>query len=103
MGNSEQPQEKRRGWLKNGNPPGDYSKAPRCGAKTRAGTTCRCPAVRGKKRCRVHGGAKGSGAPKGNKNAFKHGNYSAVAKLKRRETKRVTRALISLLLELEVS
>lgn len=34
---------------------------------------CRSPAVRGKKRCRMHGGAPGSGAPRGNKNAFKQG------------------------------
>jgi hypothetical protein len=27
------PREKRRGWLRNGNPPGDFSTAPRCGAK----------------------------------------------------------------------
>ena len=33
-------------------------------------------AVNGKKRCRMHGGAKGSGAPLGNQNAFKHGMYS---------------------------
>ncbi len=32
------PHEKRRGWLRNGNPPGDLSKAPRCEAKTRRGT-----------------------------------------------------------------
>lgn len=50
--------------------------SPRCGAKTRAGTPCQAPAVRGKKRCRMHGGAAGSGAPKGNRNAFKHGRYS---------------------------
>ena len=31
-----EPHEPRRGWLKNGNPPGDLSKASRCGAKTRA-------------------------------------------------------------------
>lgn len=30
----------------------------------------------GKARCRMHGGAKGSGAPKGNSNAFKHGRYT---------------------------
>jgi uncharacterized protein YjcR len=29
-----------------------------------------------KNRCRMHGGAKESGAPKGNKNAFKHGMRS---------------------------
>lgn len=48
----------------------------RCGAKTRSGAPCQAPAVSGKKRCRMHGGAKGSGAPKGNQNALKHGMYS---------------------------
>jgi hypothetical protein len=47
--------------------------SPRCGAQTRRGTSCQAPAVKGKKRCRMHGGAAGSGAPKGNKNALKHG------------------------------
>ena len=51
----------------------------RCGAKTRRGTPCEAPAVRGKKRCRMHGGAKGSGAPIGNKNALKHGFYTKEA------------------------
>jgi len=40
---------------------------------------CRSPAVAGKKRCRMHGGAKGPGAPLGNKNAFKHGGYTREA------------------------
>ncbi|MGB0108677.1 MAG: glycosyltransferase [Terriglobales bacterium] len=31
------PHERRHGWLKNGNPPGDFTKAERCGAKTRRG------------------------------------------------------------------
>ena len=48
----------------------------RCGAKTRAGCFCRAPAVSGKRRCRMHGGAAGSGAPKGNRNALKHGLYT---------------------------
>ena len=30
--------------------------APRCGAKTRRGTPCKAPAMRGRKRCRMHGG-----------------------------------------------
>ncbi|MFX7914628.1 HGGxSTG domain-containing protein, partial [Acinetobacter baumannii] len=30
----------------------------RCGARTRLGGACRAPAVRGKRRCRMHGGAK---------------------------------------------
>ena len=45
----------------------------RCGAKTRRGLPCQAPAVSGKVRCRMHGGASGSGAPKGNQNALKHG------------------------------
>jgi len=50
-----------RGRLKNGNPSGDYLKAPRCGARTRAGTcACRQPAMRNG-RCRFHGG-KSTGA-----------------------------------------
>jgi uncharacterized protein YjcR len=53
--------------------------SPRCGAKTRRGNGCRSPAVRGKKRCRMHGGATGSGAPKGNQNALKHGAYTKEA------------------------
>ncbi len=51
--------------------------APRCGAKTRKGTPCEAPAVTGKARCRMHGGAKGSGAPLGNRNALKSGLYTA--------------------------
>jgi hypothetical protein len=38
--------------------------APACGAKTRAGHPCRQAAVRGRARCRMHGGAKGSGGPR---------------------------------------
>lgn len=53
--------------------------SPRCGAKTRSGRPCLSPAVRGKERCRMHGGAKGSGAPKGNQNAYKHGLYTREA------------------------
>lgn len=54
-----------------------YHLSPRCGAITRTGMPCKSPAVKGRKRCRMHGGAKGSGAPKGNQNALKHGFYSA--------------------------
>lgn len=56
---------------------GPMMESPRCGARTRSGEPCRAPATRGNKRCRMHGGAKGSGAPKGNQNALKHGAYSA--------------------------
>lgn len=55
---------------------GPMRASPRCGAKTRKGTPCQAPAVAGKTRCRMHGGAVGSGAPKGNQNALKHGMYT---------------------------
>jgi len=51
----------------------------RCGAKTRSGKPCMSPAVSGKARCRMHGGASGSGAPRGNQNALKHGRYTGEA------------------------
>jgi uncharacterized protein YjcR len=51
----------------------------RCGAKTRTGTPCRSPAVGGKNRCRMHGGAPGSGAPLNNRNALTHGLYTREA------------------------
>ena len=52
--------------------------AARCGARTRAGKPCQSPAVAGKRRCRMHGGAQGSGGPKGARNGnYKHGRYTA--------------------------
>jgi hypothetical protein len=59
--------------------------SPRCGAKTRSGGACRSPAVHGKKRCRMHGGAQGSGAPKANRNAWKHGLFTRGAIEERRQ------------------
>ena len=50
---------------------GDNWPGQRCGAKTRSGQPCKNPIVTGRKRCRMHGGAKGSGAPSGSAN----GNY----------------------------
>jgi len=58
----------------------------RCGAKTRSGGPCRSPAVSGKKRCRMHGGAPGSGAPKQNQNALKHGLFTQQAIEEREHT-----------------
>ncbi|MGB6174892.1 MAG: HGGxSTG domain-containing protein [Methylocella sp.] len=47
----------------------------RCGARTRSGSRCRSPAMPNG-RCRLHGGMS-LGAPKGNKNALKHGRCAA--------------------------
>jgi hypothetical protein len=62
---------KRRGWLKNNNPPGDLSKASRCEARTRNRKLCRGPAM-ANGRCRMHGGTN-PGGPFGNQYALKHG------------------------------
>ena len=58
--------------------------SPRCGAKTRCDGACRAPAVHGKRRCRMHGGAPGSGAPRANQNARKHGLFTGDAIAERR-------------------
>ena len=56
-------------------PDNPMNRAPRCGARTRRGTACECPGM-ANGRCRLHGG-KSTGAPKGNRNAWKHGLRSA--------------------------
>jgi uncharacterized protein YjcR len=59
--------------------------SPRCGAKTRSGGACHSPVVHGKNRCRMHGGASGSGAPKANQNARTHGLFTRDAITERRQ------------------
>src|SRR5262249_12882148 len=47
--------------------------ARQCGARTKSGRPCRSPATK-KGRCRLHGGARGSGAPPGKRNGqYRHG------------------------------
>jgi glucans biosynthesis protein len=59
--------------------PGYLNQRPRCGARTRAGPPCRRPPVRGRKRCRLHGGLS-PGAPRGLKNGnFKTGDWTSEA------------------------
>jgi hypothetical protein len=65
--------------------------APRCGARTRAGGACQCPAVRGRTRCRIHGGLS-PGAPRGERNGnFKHGLWICEAIQERRWAKKMVR------------
>ena len=73
----------------------------RCGARTRSGKPCASPAVRGKKRCRMHGGAFGSGAPRGNKNALKHGLYTREAIAQRRQLQELLKRSRALLLKID--
>jgi hypothetical protein len=89
------PHEKRRGWLKNGNPPGDFSTAPRCGAKTRRGTPCQCPAMRNG-RCRLHGGLStgpktAAGKERSRTARWKHGRHSAAARAERESVRHLMR------------
>lgn len=65
----------------------------RCGARTRSGAPCRAPAVSGKARCRMHGGAAGSGAPKRNANAVTHGNFTREARAERKLIRGLVRDL----------
>jgi hypothetical protein len=73
----------------------------RCGAKTRAGVPCRSPSVYGKRRCRMHGGAAGSGAPRGNKNALKHGRYTREAIAERKHVSELVRQARQLILQIK--
>jgi hypothetical protein len=66
--------------------------SPRCGARNRRGMPCQSPAVTGRKRCHMHGGAEGSGGPPGNRNAWRHGRYTAEAIARRREVAALLRA-----------
>jgi uncharacterized protein YjcR len=73
----------------------------RCGAKTRSGRPCRSPSVHSKRRCRMHGGAVGSGAPQGNKNALKHGRYTREAMAERGRIRELVRQTRKLLLQIK--
>ncbi len=75
--------------------------SPRCGAKTRSGKPCRSPTVQGRNRCRMHGGANGSGAPPGNQNALKHGLYTRQAIAERKMLDRLIRNSEKLLEEID--
>ncbi len=53
---------------------------PRCGAKRRDGLPCQKPRAKGRSSCRLHGGAPGSGAPRGEANGrYSHGLLTAEA------------------------
>ena len=70
--------------------------APLCQAQNRAGRPCRCPAMKGKARCRMHGGARGSGAPKGERNGmWRHGGFTGNAIALRQEVRELLEALKS--------
>lgn len=59
---------------------------PRCGARNRQGAPCQAPAIRGKTRCRLHGGRSLAGREHPN---YKHGNYTKEAFIERSEVTRL--------------
>ncbi len=70
----------------------------RCCAQTRRGTPCQSPVMSGKTRCRIHGGAPGSGAPRGPRNGnYRHGERTREAMAFRRECRAVLDASRGLL------
>ena len=74
--------------------------ARRCLARTRKGPPCQAPSVKGKKRCRMHGGAKGSGAPSGPANGnYRTGFWTKEAIEERRRTRELICSLEALMLE----
>jgi hypothetical protein len=69
--------------------------APRCGAYARTtGKPCMAPAVRGKHRCRMHGG-KSPGRP------AIHGRYTLAVKEEKRRWRDINRRLRELIKELD--
>ena len=75
----------------------NMARARRCGAKTRTGHACRQAAVRGRRRCRMHGGAKGSGGPAGERNGnFRRGLHTREAKTIRRVMREKVREIKAL-------
>jgi uncharacterized protein YjcR len=69
----------------------DMHRAKRCGARTRSGKPCQSPAM-ANGRCRMHGGPS-PGAPKGNRNAYKHGRYTTSAIAERRKFSTMLRSM----------
>ncbi|WP_374394403.1 HGGxSTG domain-containing protein [Sphingopyxis sp.] len=73
--------------------PLQLASAPRCLARTRSGTACQSPVMRGRKRCRLHGGAS-PGAPTGEANGnYKHGMRTKAAIAERRKLTNLARAM----------
>jgi len=90
------PHEPRRGWLKNGNPPGDFRTAARCGAQNRNGCPCQRPAMRNRQRCNLHGGKStgprtAAGIERMKAARTIHGGYSREAREQAREVRDLIR------------
>ncbi len=95
-----------KGWLKNGNPPGDLSQVKRCSARSkRHGGPCSQPAMANGK-CRFHGGkSTGPRTPEGIERSreanWRHGLYCAEARQERKRLQELFREARSLFPYLE--
>ncbi len=72
----------------------------RCKAKTRAGTPCRRFPVKGKRRCRLHGGCStgprtAEGRARCAEARFKHGRYSGAAMRLRKLLSELSKQLVA--------
>lgn len=74
---------------------------PRCGARLRTGGACALPPAAGKRRCFQHGGARGIGAPEGNRNNWKDGFHGREATERRRRVNGFIRECLRTLREIE--
>jgi glucans biosynthesis protein len=73
----------------------NLKRAPRCGARNRAGNPCQNPAIRGRRRCRLHGGLS-TGAPPGPANGnFKHGDLTVEAMEHRKWLRSLVKSVIA--------
>jgi len=76
--------------------PLQFQTARQCGARTRSGKPCRSPATK-KGRCRLHGGAAGSGGPPGERNGqYRHGERTKAAIAERQKFSALLKMLRSL-------
>ena len=96
--------EKRCGWLKNGNRPGDLGTAPRCAAKNRRGTGCQAPSMPNG-RCRLHGGKStgprtADGLERCRRANWKHGLYCKPALEEKKRLRELVRSSRKFLAEL---
>ena len=89
------------GWLKHGNTPCDIRSLPKCRARSKStGVRCGNIAMRGKRVCHLHGG-KSPGAPRGNKNALKHGHYSSAGIIERKSVRSITKQILATISEIK--
>jgi hypothetical protein len=73
--------------------PVQFQTARQCGARTKSGKLCRSPATK-KGRCRLHGGARGSGGPPGERNGqYRHGERTNSAIAERQKFSALLRLL----------